>query len=75
MPLRHGSPPPTGTRLQDVIGQPIRIPLNVSPAPEFWLGYEDQGYGDNGYSGHDNGTDNQCANYFGAWVTVQIQRN
>jgi hypothetical protein len=75
MPMLHGNPPPQVTRLQDIINRPIRIPLNASPPPQFWLGYEDGNYGDNGYWGHDNGTNNQCANDSRAWVTVRIQRN
>ena len=38
------------------------------------LGYEDDGYGDNGYYAHDDGTENQCKNVGNAWVTVRIER-
>jgi hypothetical protein len=27
-----------------------------------WLVYQDNGYGDNGYYAHDNGTGDQCKN-------------
>ena len=37
---------------------------------EFFLGYEDDGYGDNGYYSHDNGTGNQCLDVGDAWVTL-----
>ena len=39
---------------------------------QFFLGYEDDGYGDNGYYSHDNGTDNQCLSVGNAWVTVTL---
>ena len=39
---------------------------------QFFLGYEDDGYSDNGYYSHDNGTDNQCLNVGSAWVTVTL---
>jgi hypothetical protein len=39
---------------------------------QFFLGYEDDGYGDNGYYSHDNGIDNQCLNVGSAWVTVTL---
>lgn len=67
--------PPSGTRVQGNVGRAFRIPLDVSPSPQFYLGYEDDDYSGNGYSDHDDGTDNQCQHDFGAWVTIQIQRN
>ncbi|GAB1646546.1 hypothetical protein [Krasilnikovia sp. MM14-A1259] len=36
------------------------------------LGYQDDGYGDNGYWGHDDGTGNQCKNVGNAWVHIVI---
>jgi hypothetical protein len=39
---------------------------------EFFLGYEDDGYGDNGYYSHDNGTGNQCLDVGNAWVNVTL---
>jgi hypothetical protein len=36
------------------------------------LGYQDDGYGDNGYWGHDNGTGNQCLNSVNAFVNIVI---
>ncbi len=74
MPFAHGSPPGGMKRIMDMVGVSVPIPLNTFN-PQFYLGYEDGAYGDNGYWGHDNGTNNQCVNWFGAWVTVQIQRN
>jgi hypothetical protein len=36
------------------------------------LGYEDDGYSDNGYTAHDDGTGNQCRNVGNASVTIVI---
>lgn len=57
------------------------IPAGVkSPNNALILGYKDEngGYGDNGYSGHDDGDNDQCKEGPGkdggpAWVTVVIQ--
>jgi hypothetical protein len=64
------------TNLQDL------VPLNGSFSREYpvaagnsgvvVLGYTDDGYGDNGYWGHDDGTENQCANVGNAYVDVYI---
>ncbi|MGV8988746.1 MAG: hypothetical protein ACOH2H_21005 [Cypionkella sp.] len=68
------------TRLQDVQG-------GLSIPPEFkvangapltlTLGYEDDDYSDNGYWGHDPGTDNQCGATDGgnAWLELTITHN
>lgn len=55
------------------------IPNTVSsPNNVLALGYMDDGYGDNGYTGHDDGTDDQCKEGPGkdggpAWVIIGIQ--
>lgn len=36
------------------------------------LGYEDDNYSDNGYWGHDDGTEDQCKNIDHAWIIVSI---
>jgi hypothetical protein len=36
------------------------------------LGYQDDGYGDNGYYAHDNGTGDQCRNSVNAFVHIVI---
>ena len=52
---------------------PNPLPAGVSPASLFLqLGYEDDGYSDNGYYSHDNGTGNQCKNSVDAFVIVSI---
>jgi len=39
------------------------------------LGYEDDGYADNGYSAHDDGNDDQCRNVGAAAVSVTIKHH
>jgi len=36
------------------------------------FGYQDDGYSDNGYYAHDNGTSNQCRDLGDAWVHLTI---
>src|SRR5262249_10419042 len=46
-------------RVQGVINRPLRIPDKINPARLYLrLGYEDDGYGDNGYYAPDPGSDN-----------------
>lgn len=49
-------------RIQSVVSNPIVVTGAGVPAAQLFLhlGYEDDGYSDNGYNAHDNGTDNQC---------------
>jgi len=64
-------------RLATVVNQPLRIPLKAD-IPErlhLWLGYEDDGYSDNGYWGHDDGTGNQCKGVGPAWARVRIEHS
>lgn len=70
----NGAPPRGATRLQAAMGSPIAVPLST-PNPQFWLGYEDTDYGDNGYNDHDDGTHGQCRGVSGAFVRVVISRN
>ena len=49
------------------------LPAGVNPAQLFLqLGYEDDGYGDNGYYAHDDGTEDQCKNVDHAFVVISI---
>jgi len=63
-------------RLSSVVGQTKTIPANFSSPGglQLTLGYEDTDYSDNGYWGHDNGTEDQCALPEGrnAWVRLLI---
>jgi hypothetical protein len=61
-------------RFSDALNKPIRVAKKTDYAGPMWviLGYEDDGYGDNGYDGHDNGTGNQCKDQGNATVFVTI---
>jgi hypothetical protein len=72
--LYHGLitiPNTTGnrSRLLDVVGRPLVV---GGRGGSLSLGYQDDGYGDNGYYAHDNGTGNQCLNSVNAWVEITI---
>ena len=52
---------------------PTTLPPGISLAGLYLrLGYEDDGYSDNGYYSHDNGTGDQCKNSKDAFVIVSI---
>lgn len=59
-------------RIWNLLGQTLTVPAGSSPLT-LQLGYEDDGYGDNNYNNHDNGTDNQCSGVGAAWVVVVVQ--
>ncbi len=55
---------------------PSPLPGNVPASSLFLqLGYEDDGYGDNGYYSHDDGTEDQCKNSVNAFVIISIGHN
>lgn len=64
------------SQLSSWVGKIVRIPDIVQQPNELYLrlGYTDDGYGDNGYYSHDNGTDDQCTGFenINAWVTLRI---
>jgi hypothetical protein len=60
------------TRVQDVGAQHIVVPDNVQGDLSLHLGYEDDGYSDNGYWGHDDGTENQCSGSVNAFIEMAI---
>jgi hypothetical protein len=48
-------------RVQGVMGRPLQVAPGTAAAQSFLrLGYEDDKYSDNGYWGHDDGTEDQC---------------
>ena len=59
---------PTGTpgnglvRIQSIVSNPFVVTGTGVPESQLFLhlGYEDDNYSDNGYTAHDNGSDNQC---------------
>lgn len=68
---------PDMARIQGFIGRWLQLPPTIGPNEAFLvLGYQDDDYSDNGYSGHDNGNPVQCAGSDGgpAWVTIKIER-
>jgi hypothetical protein len=72
--LYHGLitiPGATGNlaRLVDVVGRQFTV---GGRGGSLILGYQDDGYSDNGYYAHDNGTGNQCLNSVNAFVHIVI---
>ncbi|MGB6632008.1 MAG: hypothetical protein WBE52_12285, partial [Terriglobales bacterium] len=65
-------------RLRGLINKTWPVPDSKDPALQkkyfLTLGYQDEpgDYSDNGYYGHDNGNNNQCANVGPAWLEVKI---
>lgn len=59
-------------RVQDVGGNLIFVPENFVGDLSLHLGFEDDGYSDNGYSGHDNGTGNQCLGSVNAFIELLV---
>ncbi len=53
----------------------VQDPANTFPAKYLTLGYTDDDYSDNGYWGHDNGTEDQCRYDYGSYVDIWIERN
>jgi hypothetical protein len=62
-------------RIAGVVGHAVKVPNGVPANAPLRLGYEDDGYGDNGYWGHDDGTENQCRNVGDAFVVLTIDHN
>ena len=63
-------------RIAGAILHPVTVPTTIDPNnAHLRLGYEDDGYGDNGYWGHDDGTENQCRNVGDAFVILTIDRS
>jgi hypothetical protein len=55
--------------VQNAIGAQYTVGINGGTLQ---LGYVDDGYSDNGYYAHDNGTSDQCKNVENAWVDIFI---
>ena len=48
-------------RFEKYQNQPqVKVSTSAPPSSHLQLGFEDDGYADNGYTAHDNGPDNQC---------------
>jgi hypothetical protein len=61
-------------RISTLIGHSVRVHSEIPTNLILYLGYEDDDYHDNGYWGHDDGTDDQCKGSSGgpAWVELTI---
>jgi hypothetical protein len=74
-----GSPIPRGSvaQLSAWINKPISVlPGVAAPDNVLILGYKDDDYSDNGYTGHDDGTDGQCRmdrDGGPAWIALKIE--
>jgi hypothetical protein len=64
---------PALARVQDVGNKVVVVPDGFTGDLSLHLGYEDDDYGDNGYWGHDDGTEDQCKNSINAYVEIMIQ--
>ena len=63
-------------RIQGAVLHPLVVP-NGSPQSGAFLrlGYEDDGFSDNGYYSHDDGTEDQCKGVGDAFVRLSIQHH
>jgi len=59
-------------RMEQFLNRKLIYPLNPDNNSYLILGYADDNYGDNGYWGHDDGTENQCKGVGNAFVTIAI---
>ena len=72
IPGIHSAP----VRTAGVVATAFTIPGTLDPMQNFLrLGYEDDNYGDNGYSSHDDGTGDQCKGVGPAYVVIDIWHN
>jgi outer membrane receptor protein involved in Fe transport len=63
-------------RLAGAVDRNWTIPSTLAPGTRFLvLGYEDDGYGDNGYYAPDDGNPVQCRNVGPAWVEITMQHS
>jgi hypothetical protein len=62
-------------RIASVVGRTLTVAPGIDTAQMYLrLGYEDDNYGDNGYSDRDPGTNNQCVGQPNAFVVLTIER-
>lgn len=59
-------------RMEQYLNRKLFFTLNPDNSSYLILGYADDNYSDNGYSGHDDGTENQCKGVGNAWVNIVI---
>jgi hypothetical protein len=63
---------PALARVQDISNQVLVVPNDYQGDPSLHLGYEDDDYSDNGYWGHDDGTEDQCKGSVNAYIELFI---
>lgn len=62
-------------RIENVLNRELVISASTNISQLFLrLGYEDDDFSDNGYWGHDNGTEDQCKGVGNAFVELSIER-
>jgi hypothetical protein len=66
---------PTLVRVGTELKVPLHFPSGQQTAVSLTLGYQDDGFSDNGYYAHDNGDDNQCSGIGPAWVEITATTN
>ena len=66
---------PTLGRVGTELKVPLHFPSGQQTAVSLTLGYQDDGFSDNGYYAHDNGDDNQCSGIGPAWVEITATTN
>ena len=59
-------------RMEQFLNRKLFFTQNPDNNSYLILGYADDDYSDNGYSGHDDGTEDQCKGVGNAWVTIVI---
>ncbi len=62
-------------RMEQFLNKNLNFTLTPDASSYLILGYADDNYSDNGYWGHDDGTENQCKGVGNAWVTIAITHN
>lgn len=63
---------PDMVRLEDFIDKGGKYTVPAGWDGHLQVGYEDDGYTDNGYYSHDDGTEDQCKTEGPAWITVTV---
>jgi hypothetical protein len=59
-------------RMEQFLNRKLSFTMTPNESSYLILGYADDNYSDNGYWGHDDGTENQCKGVGNAWVTLVI---
>lgn len=75
-PTANGQPERIGLIMAQQPAHGWQVPASLGPDAAksliLQLGYQDDGYSDNGYYSHDNGDNDQCLNIGPAWVEISV---